>query len=722
MTDVESCLRLLSGGFAERDRVYGESLVRAIGYWTPKQRHAAWKLLRRYRKPLAAKGVDHAAVPEPFDPAGKRRAVLVDADTVGLKHLHGAPPDVRVAFLVNRIPGVVRHPYSGPGRDYWLVGLSPDTIDPLLAALHDADFAPDDAVNRRIVELIESGTEHDPSRAEEADLALPGLGLEPFGYQRAGVAYLLDKRRVLLADSPGLGKTGQFLALALTAGQLPAAVVCPANLRLNWAREVLRWLPGKTVSVFTRQGQRGTARITVGGQRVAVPLNDPTADVRVVNYESLGDCVPILGRNGQPLKRTRAVLWPHVHAALAPCPIVGVDEAHYAKNPLTERGRCLALVVANREAEDDWGRLVFPTGPAGAAAAAEADRGGKPWRVAMTGTPVLNRPVDLVNQLRLLGRLGDLGGEQTFLERYCDPHTETYNGRQVLVADGATRLFELNTKLRRACMVRRTKSKVLKDLPPREFREVVFDLTNREVYDQAEADVVEFLADRAVDDPDFLAEVEALSEADREALTKLRREEVSERVNRAKALVKIETLKQLSAEGKLPAVIEWIEDFLAGGEKLLVFATHQSVVKGIAAHFKCKTVMGGTTATAKDEAVREFQEDPAVRLLVLNTKAGGLGLTLTAATAAAMVEFPWTWADVEQAMDRAYGRVNDLHGLVMYYLLGNDTIDGDITSLIDAKRVIAEAVTDGGIGKTGSIAGELIRKLIARARRRQEAA
>ena len=60
--------------------------------------------------------------------------------------------------------------------------------------------------------------------------------------------------------------------------------------------------------------------------------------------------------------------------------------------------------------------------------------------------------------------------------------------------------------------------------------------------------------------------------------------------------------------------------------------------------------------------------------------------------------------------NRAYGRVNDLHGLVMYYLIGNDTIDGDITSLINSKRLRAEAVTDGGIGKVGSIAGELIRE------------
>ena len=69
--------------------------------------------------------------------------------------------------------------------------------------------------------------------------------------------------------------------------------------------------------------------------------------------------------------------------------------------------------------------------------------------------------------------------------------------------------------------------------------------------------------------------------------------------------------------------------------------------------------MGATSATAEDEAVREFQEDASVRLLVLDTRAGGVGLTLTAATAAAMVGFPWTWADVEQATDRAYGRVNE---------------------------------------------------------------
>ena len=88
---------------------------------------------------------------------------------------------------------------------------------------------------------------------------------------------------------------------------------------------------------------------------------------------------------------------------------------------------------------------------------------------------------------------------------------------------------------------------------------------------------------------------------------------------------------------------------------------------------------GSVSSTAQ---AREFREDASVRLLVLDTKAGGVGLTLTAATAAAMAEFPWTWADVGQATDRAYGRVNGLHGLVMDYLIGNDAIDRDICSLL----------------------------------------
>ena len=80
--------------------------------------------------------------------------------------------------------------------------------------------------------------------ATDAALDVPGLGGELKPFQRAGVRYLLAQRRAFLADEQGLGKTIEALATLEADGAYPAIVVCPASLKLNWMREIERWLPG----------------------------------------------------------------------------------------------------------------------------------------------------------------------------------------------------------------------------------------------------------------------------------------------------------------------------------------------------------------------------------------------------------------------------------------------------------------------------------------------
>ena len=189
--------------------------------------------------------------------------------------------------------------------------------------------------------------------ARRASWRSPGLGGELKPFQRAGVAYLLERRRAFLADEQGLGKTIEALAALEADDAYPAVVVCPANLKLNWLREIERWLPGAQLRSCAggRLGRAGRAR--------------RRADVTVVNYD-------ILAR--APAGAARAT---------APRALV-LDESHYCKN-------------AARQAH------------AGGAAARRggARARGSCWR--SRGTPVVNRPAELIAQLRILGRLQDFG-------------------------------------------------------------------------------------------------------------------------------------------------------------------------------------------------------------------------------------------------------------------------------------------------------------------------
>ena len=104
------------------------------------------------------------------------------------------------------------------------------------------------------------------------------------------------------------------------------------------------------------------------------------------------------------------------------------------------------------------------------------------------------------------------------------------------------------------------------------------------------------------------------------------------------------------------------------------------------------TVTGEDNATQKQTAVDRFQNDPSCKLIILNYKSGGTGLTLTASSRVAFIEFPWTFSDCEQAEDRAHrnGQKNNVN---CYYYLGKDTIDKYMYDVIQTKKGIANGVT-----------------------------
>ena len=146
------------------------------------------------------------------------------------------------------------------------------------------------------------------SQATDAPLHVPGLGgeLEPF--QRAGVRYLLERRRAFLADEQGLGKTIEAIAALEHDGAYPAIVVCPASLKRNWERELRRWVPHRGVELLS--GRDGAAA---------------GAEVTIVNYE-------IVEARLESLR------------ALAPQALV-IDESHYCKNTKAKRTKAVARLA-----------------------------------------------------------------------------------------------------------------------------------------------------------------------------------------------------------------------------------------------------------------------------------------------------------------------------------------------------------------------------------------
>ncbi len=445
-------------------------------------------------------------------------------------------------------------------------------------------------------------------------------------YQRQGLGWLAHLAELglggCLADDMGLGKTVQVIALLvrrrLVGGRPPTLLVCPTSVVGNWQSELARFAPGLSVHVH-----QGTRRPRAEGLRQLVTL----ADVVLTSYA-------LLVRDREALA---ALTWDGVV----------LDEAQNIKNPQAMQARAARGLTAG-------------------------------WRLALTGTAVENRLVDLW-AIFAFALPGYLGGARSFTRAYAGPI-----GRgDGAAAAGLRQVLE-------PFLLRRTKSdpQVAADLPPVIATRQRCPLT---------------------------AEQAALYEAvTREALGRIERSQGMER--RAAVLTTLLRLKQVcnhpalfggahddrlaGRSGKLRRLEELLDEVGATGERALVFTQFAAWARRLAPHLQQRLgcpiwlLDGAMDAQARTAAVRAFQENEGAGVLVLSLKAGGSGLNLTAARHVFHYDRWWNPAVEQQATDRAH-RIGQTGTVQVHTLIVPGTVEARVDRILRDKAAVAAQVVGG---------------------------
>ncbi len=438
-------------------------------------------------------------------------------------------------------------------------------------------------------------------------------------YQRKGVARGLELKRFINGDMPGLGKTLQSVATVYGAelsGEVsfPVLVICPSALKINWKREFEMWTDKKAMVLDDKIKTSWQVYHEIG-----------KADVYITNYESLKKYFVKKMPGTKELKHSTDIeMDPRIHLFKS----VIIDEIHKLKNPTSIRAKICINITK-----------------------------GKQYIIGLTGTPVVNKPIDLWSQLAIIFQLNKVGGATGFKTRYCEGGL------------GASNLKELNYLLQKNCFFRREKHEVLKDLPPKVRQTMICQISNQEEYNKIEKDFKKFLEDN-----DF---------SDKEIRKKLRSE----------VIVKITLLLQISAKGKIEAAKEFIDEVLDSGQKIVVFCKHKIVVDLLQKEYpQAVRVTGSENETQKQHSVDSFQNKADTNIIIGSHKAAGVGLTLTAANEVLFVELPWTFADLEQCEDRCH-RMGQPNSVRATSLLGENTLDNWLYEIIQKKKEIADQVT-----------------------------
>ena len=452
--------------------------------------------------------------------------------------------------------------------------------------------------------------------SQVSEIEVPGLRKALYPFQKTGVAFIEAKEgRVLIGDEMGLGKTMQALAWLQLHPEL---------------RPVIIVVPASLKLNWAKE-----AHTWMNRPRIQI-LSGTSADKKlkgeiiIINYD---------------------ILHPWMNVLLAYGPMVLVtDECHYYKSSKAKRTKAVMAL----------GRHI-------------------PYVLALSGTPIVNRPIEVYNAVKLIDPT-ILPTRFEYAMKYCGAKNNGFGWD----FSGATNTEELHEKLSNTIMIRRKKADVLPDLPDKMRSFIPMELDNEKEYQFAEKNFIAFVRDR-------------------------KGKEAAERASNAQALVEIGGLKQLAVQGKMKQTIEWITDFLESDQKLVVFAVHKFVINALMEAFGIIAVKvdGSVTGINRDRAVVEFQTNPAIRLFVGNVKAAGVGITLTASSNVAFLELPWTPGEVVQAEDRVH-RIGQSNNVCIHYLLASGTIEEKIAELIDRKRKVLDSVLDGEETDTKSLLSELI--------------
>jgi len=429
----------------------------------------------------------------------------------------------------------------------------------------------------------------------------------PFPFQKKIISRIEKfNGRSLISAEMGLGKTPISLwCLKRNPSWLPAVVVCPASVKYVWEAEAKNFLGWRSV-VLEGQTPYKSSHFK------------SNTKLTIINYDILRFWLKWLKQQN-------------------PQTII-IDESQYIGNPTTK------MTKAVKELCREVSHVL-----------------------ALSGTPLLNRPIELFPTLNII-QPKVFPARRVFGDDYCGPEWTPWG----LKYNGATNTKKLHRLLTNSCMVRKRKAEVLKELPSKMRQVIPVSIRDRGEYNKANDNFLDWLRS---DDP-----------------------AAAKRAARAVSLSKISYLLQLTAKLKLKAVVEWINDYLQNtDDKIIIGAIHKKMIRALERRVDGDSLVidGSVNPRHRKMVVDQFQNDKSRRVLIGNIHAAGVGLTLTAASTVVTVELAWRPGDHIQFEDRCH-RIGADKTVWCYYLVAHDTLEEKLCRVLQKKQGVLSAVLDGG--------------------------
>lgn len=451
---------------------------------------------------------------------------------------------------------------------------------------------------------------------------------KPFEHQYAGFEYGLKNNKWFLGDEMGLGKTKQAIDIAVAKkiqkGYKHCLIICGVNgLKWNWLNEIgihsneQGWILGQ---------RNRNHKIVIGSNA------DKLTDLRkiddlpyfiITNVESIRDAEIL--RQIVDLTASKRIN------------MVVADEVHKMKNPTSQQGKNFLKITAETQ-------------------------------IAMTGTPLMNQPLDLYVILKWLGY--EKHSYYQFRNHYCE--FGGYGGYEVI---GYKHLDDLQSQLN-DIMLRRRKNDVL-DLPAKIYIDEFVDMTPKQA--QIYAEVTNAIK----------ANIDQIKMANNPLAELIRMRQATGYTG-----ILSSTIKE---SAKLDRMEELVDEAIENDKQVVIFSNWTQITNEVFNRLRSKYIISLVTGETKDNIrqsmIDEFQSGQS-KVMIGTIGALGTGVTLTAGTVEIFLDEPWNRANKEQAEDRCH-RVGTKDNITIYTLMCKNTIDERIHDIVEQKGMMSDVIVDG---------------------------
>ena len=496
-----------------------------------------------------------------------------------------------------------------------------------------------------------------------------------YPHQEDAVKFLTSKKKAILADVMGFGKTTSAIVAALEDKYQKILIVCPASVKITWKNELLRYVDDKDITIVEGSKWKEN-RFTIINYDILKNFYEvPTEIVKTTSFELQDGKVTKVTKEKEKVSRKHTV----IHNAMENSQLYNskfdlfiIDEAHRLSNTTSGIYKIMSDLVKRSNPEGIY---------------------------ELSGTPITNRPINFYNILKLINAPVSRDWK-SYVERYCDGKF-FYNKKE---RDAYSFMFCKNKKKATWYELSYEEKKELDEIIENKCKKI-WKTDGASHIDELQEIIKPYYLRRDKNDLELKKKTVKilnyiLTTEERKNYENVWNEYINAKndknvtdIEKHRKITEGIIMRQWLANNMTNNTINLAKKCIDLGNKVVIFCSFDDELNEIKKAFNgiCVVHNGKMSAKSKNKSVEEFQNNPDIKVFIGNIQSAGVGLTLVASRVVIFNSFSWVSGENLQSEDRIH-RINQKNDVTIYYQLFKDTFYEEMFEKVRGKQDVIDNI------------------------------